>query len=33
MKGAFLGPEYTGSRIEKTLRRFDAQGPALRELR
>ncbi len=25
MKGAFLGPEYSGSRIEKTLRRFDAR--------
>ena len=24
MSGAFLGPEYTASRIEKTLRRFDA---------
>jgi carbamoyltransferase len=24
MKGSLLGPEYSGSRIEKTLRRFDA---------
>jgi carbamoyltransferase len=24
MKGSFLGPEYSGSRIEKTLRRLDA---------
>jgi carbamoyltransferase len=26
MKGAFLGPEYTGSRIEQTLRRFEAKA-------
>jgi carbamoyltransferase len=26
MKGAFLGPEYTGNRIEKAMRRFDAKA-------
>jgi carbamoyltransferase len=26
MKGAFLGPEYSGSRIEKTIRRFEAKA-------
>jgi carbamoyltransferase len=26
MQGAFLGPEYTGNRIEKTIRRFDGKA-------